>query len=1102
MKMRNIIYILVFIFINVSPLTSSTNSTTLNASYFTPASPPPSDPGFGSQFMVGLGKANLSHDVKKAQEICDKAIEAGRYIDKLTGGNLESMPIVKKQKFGETEIFIIFQSAKIYPQYAVIEVYVKIDFHKKDFNGQNSILYFGAKNIYFSQEKGLIQGSVGLLADYAVKLGDNSDKAGIYFKKMEATLVEANNPTTELDDEYQYNGTYVNFDCDGFKEMGIGGAVFFSRDWLIPTNEFGEPRQANAKDMSSTPRVNAHFQIVAQDFNDIFVNLSIDHFVLASWDKMSFYLGNANLDLSSYRNPGGIPYDEINAIGNAWEGVYIEAITITLPKHFKRTNNSFVGGNNSGGPPPRDRIKVSAKHLLIDDLGVMGEFSIVGQAPLIGGPIMDGEWGWSLDSIGFNIKRGMTLGDLEFGFRGGLGVPILSKEGPMEYTCSLDFGADKYNFTAATHMVKKFPIWNAAQVEIVNPIINMSVEGDEFKPEVIFSSVQLKIGNPNDYATSQQGSPVQMPGISVTNMKLRSVAPYITVGAITLNTGGSKVVGFPVTISNPTLISGTDNELSLAFSLGINLMDEGSGVSATGDLAIRGVYTRDLNGRRKWDFERLDFGGASVTVSLPQFYGQGQLCLFEDDPEYGKGFSASILCKIIGDNLNNPSNSGKFQLWMKGVFGSTQGYRYWLVDGFVKSNSFSVPIVPGVIELNGFGGGAFHHMRQAAYNASLANGAGASCAAGAGDYCGIVYKPNKETKLGIKFSTSFTGSGGMISGLLTCILRFGNTYNLQNIMFWGTADIMVPADVAEKVVKDVTDKLPDIVKSTEQEKKDNKDKVAASSNKIMANVGISIDFEHGFVFHALADVKIELLEALKGHGTLDILADDPHNRWHFWLGGYYDGTTTSPGFFDDTPVTLLPVSIELDYGGFNVGAQSYFLTGNDIPGPPPLPQDVADFFDIPTSTNNRGKLTCEGRSPAMGTGFAFGANCYFDFTKFKKGVFGSCFPGYKLDLGGKFGFDLALLKYGSNTSCQSGLPIGGFNGLRATGRVYGFINVESGHVVCIPIPHFGVGILLGFDVVKPSYLQGVVVLDFIKKMRFKAAFGEECGTPCVEGPID
>jgi len=1043
------------------------------------------DPSFASQFMVGLHKANVTHKVKKIDTLIDKALEIGNYIDKLTGGDLVTMPIIKKQTFGNTDIFIVFQSAKIYPTYAELEVYIKIDMKKKDFNGKDAILYFGAKNIKFSQEKGIIEGSVGLVADYAIKLGDTQDKAGLYLKAMGGPP-EA--PT----------GTYVNFDCDGFKEMGVGGAIFFSRDWLIPTDEFGVPRgPIQGRDLSGTPRVNAHFQFVAQDFNDFFINLSIDHFVLAKWDKMSFYLGNANLDLSSYRNPQGIPYPHVQQMGNLWEGVYIEGVAITLPKPFKRANSSFADGG-SQGQPPRERIKISAEHLLIDELGVFGNFSIAGQAPLIGGPIMDGEWGWSLDSIGVKLAASDLVG---FGFKGGLGVPILSKEGPLAYQGSYDKSLDKYSFSVEQQTNKSFPIWNAAAVNITSVGVTVNVVSDEFRPEISFNG-SLTIGNPNDYAGSQSGSTVKMPGLTFQGLTLRTVNPYVSVQSLTINTGGASLAAFPITVQNPTLSTLANGDINLAFGLNLNLMDEGSGVSATGDLAIVGEFKRDLNGAKRLKFKRLDFNGATVTISLPQFYATGQLCLFEEDPVYGKGFSATVNAKVIGEDLAN--NDGKFNIFMGAIFGSTQGYRYWLVDGFVKSESFSVPIVPGVLELNGFGGGAFHHMAQSDFDEEAAGGNSSGCSGGFSDYAGIVYEPTIATKLGIKFSTSFTGSGGLLSGLLTCIIRFGDGYSLQNISFWGTAELLIESAKGEKILKDITAGLPDVLKSDVERKASNKTDMenGAAAGGVFASVGVSLDFEQGFTFHTFAEVKINLLDALKGSGTLDILADTGNDKWHFYLGGYYDGSVEVPGFFDDTPISLAPVSVGIDYGGFTLSANAYFLTGNDIPGPPPIDPVVAEFFDVSTSANNRGKLTCGGNSPAMGSGIAFGASCFFDFNKFKKGIFGSCFPGYKIDLGGAIGFDLALLKYDASAVCQSGAPIGGFNGLRATGRVYAFINIESGHIVCIPIPHFGIGILLGFDVVKPSYLQGVVVLDFIKKLRFSASFGDECGTPCTEGPID
>ncbi len=1053
-------------------------------------SPPPSE---FSKLMVDIGTGGYAAKLKKVDHIIDHAISIGKKISQLASGDLVSLPLIMEKQIGQNTIQIIFNSAKIYSKFAEIEVYIKIEVPQKDFEGKPVVLFFGADDIRFSSEKGIISGSVGLLADYTIKMGD-SGEVGLYLTKMEKTLIEPGNPYSPLDDEYRFTGTFINFDCDGFKEMGVGGKIYFSREWLTPTNEFGEPLQVNNDNKAPNPIVKGEFQIIVQDWSDWLIeNLSITHFRLKKWDKLDFYLGNANLDFSSKRNPLGIPYPHVAAAGNEWEGVYIQSISITMPKPFKR-NNSSLAGSNQNTPPSKDRIKISAEHLLIDEIGVFGEFSIKGQAPLIGGPIMNGEWGWSLDSIGITLAASEIV---KFGCKGGLGVPILAKDGPLKYECEYNKVTDTYTFDVEKKCKKKFPIWNVAQADITNVGITMTYNNttDEFLPEVSFWG-SLSIGNPNDYASSQQGSSVKMPKISFSKLTLRTVQPYFEVEKLTVDAGGAKAVGFPVTVSNPTLTNTTGNEYRLSFDLIINLMDAGGGVSATGNIAIIGKYNKDLNWTKKLEFDRLEFGGATVIVNLPQFYAKGQLCIFEDDPVYGKGFSAGVNAKVIGNSL--ATSPGKFNITLNAIFGSTQGYRYWLVDGFVQFSSTPIPIVPGVLELNGFGGGAFHHMKPSGYDEAAANGQNSSCSAGTTDYCGIIYKPAQDTKLGIKFSTAFTAKGGILNGLLTCILRFGKNYALQNITFWGTADLMIPSKISESVVKNIKSAIPDNVLDQEVLQKQNKAKLSAEANKIKANLGISLDFENSFTFHAFAEVKMNIADVVHGSGSLDILASD--KEWHFYLGGYYDGSVTVPGFFDNTPMSLAPVSVGINYGGFSVEANAYFLTGNKIPGPPPPHPQVVQFFGAEGSSNNRDKLnSCAPRTAALGTGVAFGASAFINFNKMKKGLFGSCVGGWKVGVGGGLGFDLALLKYDNDDQCGKGQPIGGINGMRATGRVFVFINIEKGHVTCIPLPHLGIGAKLRFDVIKPSYFQGVFVLDFIKKITLKADFGEECGTPC-SGP--
>ena len=1084
---------------------------------------------FGS-WMVTIGSGNASGAARKAQKIVDKALEIGRYVDALTGGNIESMPIIKKQMIGNNELQIIFNSAKIYPNYAEIEVYIKITMDGRlDFEGKPVELYFGADNILFSKDKGVIKGSVGLLADYSIKLGESTD-AGLWLTKMEKVPTAGQDTPLPLDDEFTYSGTFINFDCDGFREMGIGGRLIFSRDWVIPTNDIGEPIIEPNGSPGNTPRVNGEINITAaQDFDDIMIDIDIqDPFVLTAWQDMSFQLSGASIDLSASRNPTALATAfPGQTFENDWEGVYIKTVAITLPEPFKRSSESFANTNqtNSNTPPASgtaqnnpnyaapttERMKVAAEHLRIDDGGLTGNFQLTGQAPLVGGAVMDGEWGWSLETIGIELEDSDFVG---FNFAGELGVPILSKKSPLDYTAYFNFGAtNKYKFTLAIPADKplEIPVWNAAQISIVEPKPFIEVIDGEFSGGITFKTVSVQIGNPADYQQSSTGSILKMPGLTIHQMALNTRGTFLTVGGVDINGGDSKVSNFPVNISELTVGSSNTNpeEVKIGFSILLNLMDSGSsGVEASGSVNVIGEYVRDIDGTRSWKYKDLQFAGAQITASFPQFYGTGTLHILRNDPVYGNGFSAKLDAGIMGNNMSSPAD-GKFQLKMASIFGSMDEYRYFMVDGFI--GGFDVPLF-GPFSLDGFGGGVFHHMKPSAY---VGDGDGNTPAPPGVSLSGIQYKPTKGTKLGIKFTTSITTTGGLMNGLLTGIIRFDQNMALQNITFWGTADIMLRSDLTDKITASADkfiEKIPDVVKPVAEIKAKNQNELddndAAADNPdsgVKAKLGISLDFVDGLSFHAFGDVSINIGDnLLKGSGTIDMLLDPASNDWHYYLGGYYQNdqgiSIQVPDFFDDSKfITLSPVSAAIDYGGFNVQASMYFLAGTKIPGPPPAPPEVAQFFadEGDPVKDNRNLLTCEGRDPAMGTGIAFGASAFLTFDKKFKGFFGSCFPGMKVSVIGGVGFDLAFLKYAAESQCPAtGASPHGINGFRATGRVYTFVEIKSGHVLCFPIPPLGFGVKVEFDVPNPSFFEAKCVLKVGKKWRFTIPIGDQCGSPC------
>ena len=1136
--------------------------TTMESSYMAAAmDDDPQDSNF-IPYMRKLGQGNYSSKAKKVKKLVDGALQTAKVIDALTGGDLVTMPLVKNQMIGQTEVNIVFNKARIYPQFTLLEVFIKVKMAQVDIEGKPVELYFAADDILFSQEEGIIGGTISLVNDYAIKIG-NSTNAAVWLKGMTKTkkTVLSNgepipadaSPDDPFDDKYyDKGGTYVSFDCDGFKEMGIAGEVLFSRAWVIPADDVGNPIPESEEE--PTPRVRAEFGAVVQDMDDLFINIEMPHFLVSKFQDISLEIGGAYLDMSSYRNPPGIP-ENYGVQPDLWEGVYIQNIGITLPEPFKRTCGSFATPpDNPEAKPKTCRIKIDAKHLLIDEYGVDGIFSVSGQAPLVGGPIMDGEWGWSLDQLSIQLQNSDLAG---FAFSGGLGVPILDKDDPLKYTAEiiLDDKSYYFNVETADNTKKSFPIWNAAKVNLDGPIdVGISVKDGEFDASVTFTSGNLAIGNPKDKKEGEGGSILKLPQINFTGLKFSTRSPKFTVGSFGLSNPDQQasVVNFPVVPTNLDLSTpANSDDVNLSFGVELNLMKtKKNTIKASGGFLMTGKIERDLGGAQRWVYKDLDFTGAQVVINLPQFYGKGSLQIFEKDKVYGSGFSASLSAKILGKNLDQPGKKGKFNLNMAAIFGSSpsstgdyegddedlDNYRYWMVDGLMQSDALAIPLVPP-FEINGFGGGAFYHMRPHSYNENSTDENALTQIGQA--TTGVVYRPNANTGLGLKFTTSITMKGDLISGLLTAIIRFSPSGSLQNITFWGTVDILKGGDpsnrakpkIIDRVEKNITsveemieadvEAVENLVKMNyedeEDEEEQNPNQGPPEKNGIQGQIGISLDFEGGFTFHGFAKVTIKAGKVLRGVGTMDILLDlsddegegsssSEKGDWHIYIGGYYDNDfgqqVLVPGFFNESEqVVLEPVSVTVGYDHIEVTAEAYFLTGTTIPGPPPPPKDVVAFFgsdDPEVVKDNRDKMSCGGKGPAMGTGIAFGATAAFKLDTKVGGVFGSCVLGIEIKLLARVGFDLALLKYAESTACAlTGDSPHGLKGYRATGRAYVMVVLEGGHITCIPLPNLGIGLKIEFDLFKPSYLDvGVTVVAFGEKKTLGIDIGEQCGTLC------
>ncbi|MEM9824005.1 MAG: hypothetical protein AAF985_23170, partial [Bacteroidota bacterium] len=364
-------------------------------------------------------------------------------------------------------------------------------------------------------------------------------------------------------------------------------------------------------------------------------------------------------------------------------------------------------------------------------------------------------------------------------------------------------------------------------------------------------------------------------------------------------------------------------------------------------------------------------------------------------------------------------------------------------------------------------------------------------------------------KFAVAISTVGAGSGGgsPLNGRLAVIIRFGSGLSLQNITFWGTAEFINPAKQnGIQAAPPIGEKVPDLaLKDAERHQKD-QDEVKDTQDKIVGKVGISLDFDAGFSFHGYAQVKMNTAGGkINGRGQMDLLIDPnsssiyPNGRWHLYLGGYDNEEIKVPDFLNpENEITLMPVSVSIDYDALKVTAQAYFLIGNDIPGPPPVNAEAAKIFGVTTEANdeNRDLLTCNGNNPSKGTGIAFGAAMHLKLEKKVRKKIGFIrVTLVNIKVNGGAGFDIALLQYPENSHCaNTGQNPHGLNSFRATGNIWGYIDV-SGKVLGVRLPSIGVGALLRADVPNPSYFDVTVVLQFIKRWRFNFDIGDECGHP-------
>ena len=967
---------------------------------------------------------------------------SGRLVSQFATDNPIGLPIGLDQEVDDQRVTIGIVGLLFTSETATLNAMVSLGF--SELNGWLSL---GATNVCFHPD-GIGGDGKGLLylpADHDIPFGDSIT---LRFDKT-----EFNSDFTAVSD----SGTYVSWDCRGFKALNVDGSVIFGRNILVEDKTDGTTGPAQIKGEFSC-RIRRQGQWLAR--------LNFNHpFQMAGAAGWGFDVEEAWLDFSDGQNPDGFHFptgyefdttaftgdlnlESIPNPGTYWRGFYLKRLAVRMPPQFETYTS------------PGARLTASVNNMLIDRRGLSASFRVeniinVGDGNLAG-------WGFSIDTLNIDIvKNSFSRG----GFVGDIRIP--ASDSALHYSSMLRQNLHTRNFSYEFRITPKDTI-NAALWAAKLSLLPTSYISAVIDSSGIFARAELS-GNITINTELPAVGRVNFRFMDFEELAFQTRAPYIDCdsncvrfafaspqkylgGDATDDGGGSSggLSGFPVSINDIglTMRNGPSGpKAGLEFTLSLNLTGETNTFSAATSLAILGKLNLDGGQGQVWEFDGVELDSIGVSGSVGVVSISGGLRFYNNDATYGNGFKGIIQASF------KPTISAK----VAAQFGEKQGNRYWFVDAQVVFNP-GITLMAG-LDVYGFGGGAYYHMQR---TTPLPSAAGMATADTSGKQApgltlsGVNYVPNFSNAFGFSATVIFgnTGGGQAYNADVTFGAEFSNSGGISLMYLRGNAYFM--CELTER-----------------------------SNPQIHALADISYDFANQ-IFDARFQATVNIAAGLVKGVNPGNIAGEVHiyaspETWFIHVG-----TPT-------TPVGLSFLNL------FNT--QSYMMVGENLPPALPPPTNVESIITPATLYRHPGI--------SSGDGFAFGSSMGFDTGKIGFLVFYA-----RLAMG--MGFDMSLLNYGPSVFCE-GAPPGttiGVDGWYANGKIYAYIMGEIGIHVDVwlasgdfKILQMGAAALLEGGLPNPSWLQGTcggyynILGGMVKgNCQFDFKVGDEC-RPALESPI-
>ncbi len=772
----------------------------------------------------------------RVHALYDSIVRANRFVEKLDSSSFYNLPVgFTAGNDNDPSYALIINKATLKPGGGTFNAYMSLT------NPLDSTrLAFEAQNVPFSFKGGLT-GTVRLVM-----------------------VTEKKIPICKDVDLFFMQGSYVEWDCNGFSRLKIKGRVEFASSTFLPADENGKLKADGSK-------LTAYIETEVKSLNDLALTISLSPFQMSSVPGLTFSCKNLVIDHSDYTNPDAIkfPVGYLSSFpsGNesTWRGIYIGDASVILGPEFQ--------WKKSNAP-----TSFSVKDLIIDEKGLTGAFTAKNILPLDQGNL--GGWEFSVSTISVKLLAS-KINEASFG--GQIHIPALKQNSNLSYAATIDVEG-KYNFIVSPSDSLVFPLFGSSRLTLYkNSSINITIANHKFLPVALLTG-NISINAP--FSKDNEKNNLKLTKVEFQDMRFSTVDPVFDVkyiGVSGLNQGA--FASFPITIDKIALRT-TESQARLSIGLVVNLMNsdsEGFG----GSTILTLVADRD---GFNFHYKGIEIEKIKIDIEKGDAFAlHGSIMFAKDDPVYGNGFRGELDARF-GSNINIKAIA---------LFGKVKDMRYFFVDAMF---CMKPGIQAGPLTFYGFGGGLYWHMKQRP-GVIDPNSFGASRS-------GLVYAPNDSIGIGIMAEVKF---GVVNEKLIDADVKFEVVFNsssgLNYIGFFGGAKCVVPG-----------------IEVDMEKSKAAAQKLAGTGhldfNPTDAAIGVTVSMEMDFVkhsFHAELEAFLNVGIVLQGIGpqgsmgkcVMHIAPD----KWYLHMG-----TPTNPmgikllqmiqvsGYFmagDDIPTSLL-----------------------------------------------------------------------------------------------------------------------------------------------------------------------------------------------------